>query len=416
MTIELSPLGRLRVAVETGTSAFAVDQSASPSNFIDLPIVEGSLAVERNEELLDPATMQTMLDDYSLQVRGVKSTGVSFSSILASTGTAYTGANAVPTDTTWALARVMKTVMGGLAQGSSPAAGAITVVSAGSTTSSINTAGGAANQVLVRGGVVGCVVNGRVEAREINTIGAANFTVKMAFSGIPSNASQVYTGTTFYLTENPLNSLQFLYDGMEAYEKYVHAGLQGGFDLDITAGQLPKINVKLAGAYWAKLTNGAIAAGTPTLFGPAVNMDSEFLVRTVGSTVRNVVHCASETWSPNIQYLDVKSTAGVNTILRKRRNRGRVVSGEFTVYNDSSGFDFDAAATARTELGMYRQIGSTAGSIVLLSAPNCQIKVPQKADASGLDAKKVSWMARNDTDVSATAGDVTSSAFKIHML
>lgn len=417
MSVELSSLGRLRVALETGVSAYGVDQSASPSNFIDVPIVEGSLAVTRTEDLLDPQTMQLALDNFSLSVRGVRSCSVNFSSVLASTGSAYTGAAspALATTDDWALHRLFTTIMGGVLAPGVP--NASTAVVAGSTTTVINVTTGHGVH-FTQGSVIGCIVNGRVEAREILTKLSDAITVKVAFSGIPATGSQIYYGHTFYLTENPLNSLQFMHDGMEDYDKHVYGGLQGGFTLDLATGQLPKVNFALNGAYWAKLANATIAAGTIANHSPAAHMDTEFLVGTVGSSTRNVVHVSSETWTPNIQYIDIKSKAGVGTVLRKRRGRGRVIAGKFTMLEDSTQFDFAAAAAAKTELAMFSQLGSVAGNIVLLSAPNCQVKVPQKTDNNGAAGLEVEWMGRNDNTAVASgyAGLYTTSAFKIHML
>lgn len=417
MTIEISSLGRVRIAIESGTSAYAVDQSASPSNFIDLPVMEGTLAPNRKEEKLDPMTLQTMLDDHDEKVRGPKSCEVNFSTILAGTGTGYTGGVAYPTTTTWALARLLQTVMGGTMLAPNPMTTAC-LVTAGSTTTSINvTAGHGTDGTFTSGGPIGIVINGRVEVREILTTAANVITVGLAFSAAPSAGAACYTGFTFWLSENPVDSLQILTDGMEDSDKFVYAGLQGGFDLDVTTGQFPKLNVKLSGSSWTKRASAAIAAGTNTLFSPAIITDCEFLVGTVGSTTRNLVHCASETWTPGIEYIDVKSSTATSTVLRKHRNRGRAIAGEFTTYRDASSFDFEAADSGRTDLYLLKQLGSTAGSIVTLVAPTVQCVTTNDADAGGLAGVKVSWEGRNSTVFSTpTAGTYRSSAFKIFIL
>ena len=416
MSIELSSLGRVRIAIESGTANYAVDQSGSPSNFIDLPVVEGTFAPSRKEEKLDPMTLQTMLDDHDEKVRGPKSCDVAFSTILAGTGTAYTGGVAYPTTSNWALARLLQTVMGGTML--TPTVTSTCLVTAGSTTTVINvTAGHGTDGTFTTGGPIGVVINGRVEVREVLSLAANAVTVGLAFSAAPTAGAAVYAGLTFWLSENPVDSLQILADGMEDTDKFVYAGLQGGFDLDVSTGQFPKLGVKLAGSSWTKRSSAAIAAGSITNFSPAIITDCEFIVGTVGSTTRNLVHCTGETWTPGIEYLDVKSSTASSTVLRKRRNRGRAIAGKFTTYRDGSSFDFEAADSARTDLYLLKQLGSTPGSIVTLVAPTVQCVTTNNADAGGIAGVSVDWEGRNSTVFSTpTAGTYRSSAFKVFVL
>lgn len=392
MSIEVSTIGRLRVAVETGASAFGVDQSGTPSNFIDIPVVENSIQSTRAQEKLNPLTLQNYLDDYSKSVLGPKSTTLNFSSILAGTGTPLLGNTAVSTAANNALYRMLETIMGyATVPGVS---GAVTQVQAASTTTTINvTATHGAN--FTPGSVIGCLINGRMEVREILSRSGDAIGVKVAFSAVPATSSQVYYGITFCLTADPANSLQFIHNGAESADHYMYGGLQGGFDLDVSTGQLPKINYKLAGAIWSQISS-SLAVGSISNFSPAATMDSEFIVGTVGSTTRNVVHCSAETWSPNIKYTMVKSPSGVNTILRARRARDRVISAKFTQYRDSSMFDFEAAEAAKTSLALFKQLGSTPGSTVFLSAPTVQVISHSRTDADGLAATEISVEGRND--------------------
>lgn len=417
MSIELSSLGRVRIAIESGTSAYAVDQSGSPSNFIDLPVMEGTLAPSRKEEKLDPMTLQTMLDDHDEKIRGPKSCEVNFSTILSGTGTAYTGGVAYPSVTTWAHGRLLQTIMGGLL---TPNPVTTTVLAtAGSTTTAINvTAGHGTDGTFTIGGPIGCTINGRVEVREITGLAANVVTVGLAFSAAPANGSAIYTGMTFWLTENPVDSLQLLVDGMENSDKFVYAGLQGGFDLDVSTGQFPKLSVKLSGSSWAKRASAAIVAGTTANYSPAIITDCEFIVGEVGVSTRNLVHCTSETWTPGIEYLDVKSSTAASTVLRKRRNRGRAIAGKFTTYRDASSFDFETADSAKTDLYFLKQLGSTPGSIVTLVAPTVQCVTTNNADAGGIAGVDVEWEGRNSRVHAAgpTIGTYQSSAFKIFVL
>ena len=415
MSLELSRLGRLRIAIESGTSAFGVSQAASPSNFIDMPCMEGSVAPDMQEEFLDPQTLQTMVDDYATQVKTTRSTGLKFSTALCGTGTPLVGNTVLPTQANWAHNRLLRTVMGGVLAPS--LAGAPTLVAAGSTTTTINVTSGHGGN-FTRNSAIGVTVNGRVEAREILSISTDAISLKVALSAAPSTGAACYYPHTFYLTEDPQDSLQFLWDGMENGEKYCLAGMQGGFGIDMETGQIAKINVDLQGANWTKLGSSSIAAGTITNYSPAANIDSEFIVGTVGSTTRNLIHCTKESWNPSIKYLPVmSSSATYNNTLRMRRDRNRVIAGEFTTYFDSSAFDFYAAAASNTQLSMFRQIGSVAANgIVLLSAPTVQVMTPNKSNGDEISSLTVPWVGRNDrSGLGPTQGSYHSSAFKIHV-
>jgi len=293
------------------------------------------------------------------------------------------------------------------------------LATAGSTTTAINvTAGHGTDGTFTIGGPIGCTINGRVEVREITGLAANVVTVGLAFSAAPANGSAIYTGMTFWLTENPVDSLQLLVDGMENSDKFVYAGLQGGFDLDVSTGQFPKLSVKLSGSSWAKRASAAIVAGTTANYSPAIITDCEFIVGEVGVSTRNLVHCTSETWTPGIEYLDVKSSTAASTVLRKRRNRGRAIAGKFTTYRDASSFDFETADSAKTDLYFLKQLGSTPGSIVTLVAPTVQCVTTNNADAGGIAGVDVEWEGRNSRVHAAgpTSGTYQSSAFKIFVL
>lgn len=413
MSIEDARLGRLRVYIEPNGS-YAVDNTSNLSgDFVDVPYVEGSAQTNNGLSWLDPQTTKQYLDSYDEKIAGPKSCTLSFDALLSPPTTSLTGNGAPITESTWWLARLLKTIMGSL---TAPAtSGATTEVQSGTTSTVVNVTTGHGVR-FSKGTGIGCVVNGRYEYREVLSVSTDAVSVKVAFSGTPTTSSTVRASYTFALTENPDASLQLVLEGAEAYNRFAFLGLQGGFSLDVTTGQLPKISFALTGASWMKLSNAALAAASITNFKPSASFNSEFIAATVGSTTRTVVHAQGETWTPGITYEPVSSSSGVETIARMRRVRNRAVSGQFNPYFDSSGLDWHALAAARTKLAMFKQIGSsTSEGGVLLSAPTVQILTPQRAQNGNLDALQVQWEGRHDEAVASPTTDFHRSAFRIHL-
>ena len=414
MSIEDIRLGRLRVAVETTRAAFAVSQAASPSNFVDMPYVEGTVQPTKTWDNLAPNSTQGYLDAYERDVLGKKSAALSLTTHLNKTGIELNGTVAPLTASTWWFARLLQTIMGGLSTSSSP--GVNTQVQAASTATVINVTVGHGVR-FTAGGAIACIVNGRYECREVLSVATNAVSVKVAFSGVPATNSQVLGAYTFHLTEDPVDSLQFILEGRETSDKWLLAGMQGGIGFNVSTGELAQMTMTLAGALWEQLTPGAFTPGTLANYNPVAVVDSEFIVGTVGSTTRNVVNCQAQTWTPGITYTPITTPAGVNTMIGMRRTRARAVSGSFQPYLDAAVLpDWYTSNSSRANLALFQQVGSalTGGGMVLLSAPTVQITTPQRADNGGLSGLAVNWAARNDE---ATAGttELQRSALRVHV-
>lgn len=416
MSIEDIRLGRLRVAVESTRANFGISQAGTPANFVDMPFAEGSIQVTKNQDQLAPNSTQGFLDSYERSVLGKKALTLSLTTHLGGTGTALDGINAPLTSTTWWLARLLETIMGGLNTPSTP--GAATQVQAGSTATVINVTTGHGAR-FTAGGAIACIVNGRYEAREVLSVATNAVSVKVAFSGVPATSSQVLAAQTFHLTEDPVNSLQFILEGRESADRWVLTGCQGGIGINVSTGELAQLSLNLNGADWQQLAPTAFTPGTLTNYNPTAVVDSEFIVGTIGSTTRNVVNCQAQTWTPGITYTPITTPGiGVNTLIGFRRTRARAVTGSFQPYFDAaSPPDWYAQQNTRANLALFQQIGSslTGSGIVLLSAPTVQLtSPPQRADNGGLSALNVTWEARND-EALAGASELQRSALRIHV-
>lgn len=421
MTTQISKIGRLRLAIE---AVFNTSESGTPSNFLDLPVVEGSAQFVGLQDHLEPEVMQQFVHAFtdSKMVLGKKSSTLAATTYLAGTGAACNGL-ASPgflTGTTWSLYRLLSTLMGGVYQGTT-ALNALTLTTATPTTTNVPITTNHGTNFALAGGAYAVVLpSGIIEAREILSFTASSVVPKIAHSTAPGVGAQVYWPSTFHCDEGisgNLPTLQWLTEGVEAGDEYVTLGTQGTFAIDIASGAIAKMPLTLTGASWLRTSTLTLAAPTSIPgFAPIVHMGSELLVGTVGSTTRTVVPHASSTWTPGLAVVPITSPEGLqssNTIGWKR-GRSRAISGSFVAYGDDA-MNWLSADAARSDLCIHQQIGMTTAGIVLLTAPTVQLSaVPPRTDASDLYGLTVSWAGRNDASISV-ATPIGRSAFRVHV-
>jgi hypothetical protein len=419
MTVQVSALGRTRICAE---AAFAVDETGTLANFLDLPIVENSGTFVPLIEHLEPELQQQYLHSYtnSKMVLAKKSSTLALTTYLAGTGAPQDGNDTW--STTWALGRLLAALMGSAYQGTPQVAA--TLVTAGSTTSSINVTAGHGTGLGSPGGAYAIeLVSGLIEAREILSCTANTVVPKVAHSEAPAAGKKVYWATTFGLTNNLagfLSTLQFLVEGAEAGDGYVGLGMQGTMSIDITQGQIAKLSAQLTGASWARPSVTSLSAATIANFSPIAHMTSELILGTgtlTATQTRNLVSHSSSTWTPGLANLAVTSPEGPASsgIIGWKRARGRAITGQVQVYDDTA-TNWITADANRTDLALFQQVGMTTSGIVLLSAPTVQLSVvPPRTPANDLYGFLVSWAGRNDEAIATPTTDVQRSAFRVHI-
>lgn len=414
MSVEIQNVQRLRVISE---SNFATDQTASLASFVDVPFREGTATVELTTDSLDPMQSVQHLDQYRKEVLGKRSAKLTFTLNLAPTGTAAgTSTPAVQ----GALGLLLKASMGGEQLGTGS-----TVVSAasGSSITVTSAAGFAAGTAC--GWVNG---SGQLEVREIESISTNTLTLKYAFSSTPTATNVIYSGATYYLTQDPQESLQFLMAGYESDDRFLLLGGQLtslALAVDPTGAALPSVQLTYEFANYlesdetASSITGAIGNAAYTNYNPIVGHAGHLLFPTVGTatySANDLVHASAIGFTPKVVFQRVTSPSGENTVLRWRRSRqAPVIEGTFT--EPFQNLDRLTGRDARTDKAVWLQLGRSAGSTVMLSAPTVQIVNPQRAaDGGGLAATTVAWKGRLDEDTGASVTDLAKSAFRIHLI
>jgi len=417
MSVEVHALSRLRVDVEAAGSYLA-DGTGTLGNYEDVPC-QGVASVTLTKDENDPAIVQQFLDQRSEKVVGRRSWSLSFTCNLTSTGTAAGSTVAAISDV---LGTLLKAIMG--AENTS-------------TGTTINDAGAAATDYdltattgWVSGMVGGTTISGAVQWRPVKTLAGSNIIHSLATTAAPANGAVVYGSACYSLTEDPDTSLQFIVQGAEGNDGWVLLGGQGGFTLNIPRSGIPTITFQLSGPYWmhgsecagsANLDAYTLAAATYPSQGYALAEAGNFFQWTNGTatytastvtTEGSQVHVADETWTVNIPYVDIPSPSGLlgSGVIRKRRMKA-TVGVSFKCPYQALATWFTARDSA-LDKGFARQIGTAAGSTLMLHAPTCQVVDVQRVDTDGMAYQQITAEARNDSETTAS-GALQRSNFRL---
>lgn len=413
MTIEVHAVQSIKAFVE---STFGADSSASSASFTFIPLREGSAKVELTRESYDPQQLVSHIDEYRKEVLGKRSAKLTFTCNLAATGTA---AGASTAAVQGGLGMLLKDMLGGETLGTGT-----TFTGGTATVPTVTSAAG-----FAVGGCIGWVnSSGVLEVREIKSISGTSITLKLAFSGSPSNGNTAYAGATYYPTANPANSFAFIIEGLESDDKWLLTGgqLVDGMtiNLDPSAGGIPSITFSMQFARWydstetASSLTGTIETATYSNFQPIVGEAGDVRVQTVGAptlVTTTQVQVNAIQFAPQIGYVPYRSPSGTNTIKRwVRARKAPTITGGWTdIYQDTTWW---AARNNRTDKALTYQFGTAAGSTVMLSATTIQIMTPQRVDAGGLSGNSVTFKGRRDTGTSGSTSDQALAPFRIHLV
>lgn len=415
MTIEIHQLRGIWVGVEPAGSYGVQFPLSFPSAFLAFPFMEGSLEWKQMTSMLDPKPAKLKLDGHSKKIPGRKSATLKFDAALHSHGLSLAGVTAAPTATTWALFRLLKTMLGGsIARGNTGA----TVVAAGTTTTVLNVTTGRGVDFAQNGVVaVPLVSGGPLEAREIASVAGDAITVKQAFSAVPATGGSVYGGVTFFPTEDPADSLQCVIEGAENDNRIGLYGLQGGLKISVPIASdtdMPKLTFDLKGQVSARLAAQAAQALAYTLFEPMDGVASELTVPAFGSAqARTLVDDSAFSMDIALNYGPITSGAAAQNIKRMRRQATRpLVKGTFTTPNEDN--TWYTLRDNKTDLTLFKQIGNLPGATWLISVSRIQVTDvqdgPTTTEASG---QVVSFEGRRDA-IDST--DIGGAAVRIHCL
>lgn len=413
MTIEVQSVGALRALVE---SSFCADGTGTLANYTYVPFNEGSAQVTLTTDELDPMQAVQSRVEGRAHVLGKRSATLAFTMNLAPTGTAAASTVAAASG---ALGLLLKATMGGENLGTG------TAFTAGSTPDVVNLT---AVTGIAAGALIGWPnADGVVEWREVESVAALAVTLKHAFSGSPAATDVCYAAATYYFTEDPSTSLQFIVEGVESDDRWLLLGGQavGGvtFAIDPSGAALPTASFSLTFADWKKASEttgaitGVLASATYSGYDPIVGHVGEFRAFTVGTSTlssASIVHISALSFNPKIIYVPVTSPSGTNGVYRWRAGRSNPpIEGSFsTFFEDLTWWTNRDASTA---MHLQYTMGTAAGESVVLTAPTVQISNPQRAADGELAGQTVAFRGRRDTDVGSSTTALAKSPVRIHI-
>lgn len=422
MSIESSALQRLRFKVEAAGS-YAVDDTSTPSNFDDIAFLEGTFQGTRDQVDLMPGISQVYKDAIAESYWGPKSNTAGFSTYLYSHGLDLDG-DVTPTAAgSFPFGDMLGVVMGGRSATSNESAQTTVQASPSPTTTAIEANVGHAAGRAPIGNAIGVEVGGVYQCREVLSLATDLITVKEAFSAAPSAGAAIRGSITYYLTEDPDTSAQFLLEGAEADDGFGHLGCQlSSLGFTFEFGQLIQLAWQWAGSTWVGPQSATIAAQDLSSYSapiPAEPLTLHVGTFTAGSasSLSNVCPYSSVEISPNISFAPVTCGSATDTISRMYRQRSSegVCTAAFTLpFEDSTWYDY---RDNRTDLYLTLQCGATVGATVLIALPTVQVINVQTAEATtGIRGQQVTVRARHDEHISSPSSALQRSAMRIHLL
>jgi hypothetical protein len=407
-------------------TTFGADSSASLGSYLDVRYNSVTAQLDK-EALPDQHVVQRRTTENPAVISTKKMGKMQLSTYLAPTGTPIDDAvvTGALTDPVFAGGQLLRSAMGGYRShdGSTEDGGTSTV----SQLDVVLGDGVNWNQASAVGVHVANTTN--IEAREVISVTTDAIVPDWKFSAVPQTSSTVYNAHTFYITEDPTDSLAFLLETRDRENLWWVFASQGGFGITLPMHQFPTIDYDLQLAQWFHDNDVATPAGGGT-FDESTYTDGP-PVPFVQSEVRfdDFVAAGDQTLTTmcpsaltvNFDYRvsPVTCPGGVNGVSRYRHLRSTpFVTGNLVTFFDSDiaqddtlWDDWEGSVLQR----MAIQIGNLPGGTVLIALPRVQITNVQRVPSEDKHGISIDWKALDDTS-NAASGDQEQSPVRFHKM
>ncbi|MCP5045202.1 MAG: hypothetical protein GY944_29600 [bacterium] len=412
MSIEDARIQRLAVTQES-LANFGADLSGS-ATYYDVPFQEGTAAVVLGRPAISPQYAMQHIDAHPLEILGPKSAQLTFTMALSATGDAAGDTVASPAVTDSSLLLILSTIFGG----SDAANTGSTVASAASASVITATDGTGWNR---NHGVGWTGSSGVVHFSEVRSVSGNILTLTTELPATPSASDVLYGATTIHPEDTNDTSLQFILEGAEQDSRWLLTGGQATTAPSISIGDsnaIPTISFTLTFTGWEQLSAQAITTASYDGYSPTY-AHGEFRTKVSGSgsQARTLLDVASRSYTLNSPvYVPIKSPdapqAGHTPQARWQRTRAvPFCETKFQVpYEDTTWM------TARDNRTLYHcvdVIGSSAGGIVAIVQPTCQVVDVQPISVADLAYQEVTLRSTIDENASSSTG-MREAAMRIH--
>lgn len=349
----------------------------------------------------DP-TVRQRIGQVNSFLLGLKSGKLDFSTFLRGTGTAAaSGVAAKGASDYYPEALLLRNCFGGESKGTGT-----TISGSESTTTLLKCTSGAG---LLEGQAV--LVDGI--ASVIGAISTNDVTLLRALSSAPDGDTVVNASATYYFTQTATNTLQFQFKGAQD-DYWDITGCKGTCKLSgLNAGDNTLVNYSFQGMDWNAYTSASIAndsyanSANPSPVGYA----STVWIQDNGTTTANEVDIHNMAVDPGIAYEQIKSASGTQGVQAYARSKSEPIISFDTAFADDWRDDFEA----QTAKYIHLQIGTTAGSTVLIEIPNFVIsKSVELSKYNSMLGSKITGMGLED--VTLGTDDLDRSPIRVHLL
>lgn len=412
MTIDQSKLGRIRLAPEVSWGT-----EVSIGSFLEFPWREddgATITVERPLE--SPMRAQQSLDGQSVSVLMAKRVTIEFTTNLCTFDTK--ALSTVAATSHWLVKLLQGAGFGALLSTGTTVSGTSSTVNVVNFTSASTYRAGGAYAVKN-------ATTGLFEAREIKSIATNAVTPKFAHSAAPVTAGWDIMGcASVFLDGRPgiePTYLQFAAEGASPYDRWLVKGcVLDSLTIDsLGPNQIPRLKWKFKGRLWnhpngtdttMNLIGAVLGRATYINAVTLVTKDSELRFGTVGTTtIAPALHAAKIEIANNLQFAELPTPGGTETIFGYRRTRADGPSFTATLSVPLEDLTYFAMRDARSSHRVAYQIG-TAASVggCLFSLRTLQMMDTKRDDqpVGGVQYQTFPLAARDDeeTTKSATAG------------
>lgn len=422
-TRTLDRLQRLRVQQE---STFASELSGSLGSFEDIRIISAEAQIEM-ENLDDEATTQRTLQTRK-KIRGrdrVESLDIEVDFL--PTGTALDSGASPGADPSSGHGIVLQAVLGGY----EAAAGTTEDGAAASTTTALEVTD-ATN--FSEGSVVGAVVGGTVEVRDVVGKSGTTLTPRVAFSAAPDDGGAVYNSYQWYVDESVNKPLQFIAEKEDRNSIHWLLGcaLTGDLGFSLSLAELVRMSFGLSGAKWLHDDDvGTPLAGAETSLQEATYNEADIPLQFIDSTVifaKTTGGTPATYASIPVSELSIEPSGithqahmtpgGTNGISRYQMVPERpVATASFTAPLEADELrTYEQSWYDEDYYTLSVQFGTTAGKITYISLPSVQITSVQPAASGDYAGYTVTVEAHEDQDQSDFATTKKRSPIRIASL
>lgn len=409
---------RVRLYEEPSRAAYGVDHTGTLGDFIEIPIMEGSVTPHAGHVNVDPGHAVSDVNDWREEVHGPKMWTLSLTVPLAPSGAVAGDTESAPVTP---VGRLFKIVMGG------QNVGVGTTVNG--TWAQPDEGAAAVTTTLKAGAAIAWPdANGILHARSIKEEDGGVLTTRIAFPSAPQDTDVLHPAHTIYVARNPQTFAQFILMGEEDDDRWLFMGGQGqisAINIPLMGDEPPTATFEFQGRRW-KYGHECATDLSAEAFGEAVFTNYNAIAAHRGEMIEQVLGNSAIARTPikeinfslAFNWQEITAPHAEEGILYMARVRGGepVLTASFlpTFFEDLTRFghrdDRDAMYLS------YAYGTSALSGLVMIEASTAQYTETTREGADNVAVERINVRGRNDREtVEVTPTEQGRSLCRVHI-